>query len=318
MRTKRALLVSPGCFEIIDAEIDLKPDQLLVKVAACGLCNWELNHWAGAIGDCPQTLGHEWAGEVVETGSLVSGFHPGDRVTALPEDMTGFSEYTAVVSRNAFLLNSAVPLTSALGEPLKCIVTVLKAAAPEASDHGVVIGCGFMGLLCIQALAGRFLSSLTAVDIDDRKLELAKQYGASHLINPGREDTAGRIGEYTQGHLADFVIEGTGRPDLLNAAVRYLRLSGRGRLILMSSHDSASRAFDFREAIDRSIEIRVPHPAYSQNELDDMRRAVDYLNNGTFRMDHLITHRFSLENINQAFKALENKPDGYIKGIVVP
>ena len=64
MKTKRAILVKPGMFEISEIEIFPRPEELLVKIASCGLCNYELNHWRGLLGTCPQTLGHEWGGTV--------------------------------------------------------------------------------------------------------------------------------------------------------------------------------------------------------------------------------------------------------------
>ena len=79
MKTKRAILVEPGRFEIEELDIAPKPGQVLVKIEVCGLCNWEKNHWKGLLGKCPQSLGHEWAGTVVETGGVVK-LKPGDRI----------------------------------------------------------------------------------------------------------------------------------------------------------------------------------------------------------------------------------------------
>ena len=317
MKTKRAILVEPGRFEIEELDIAPKPGQVLVKIEVCGLCNWEKNHWKGLLGKCPQSLGHEWAGTVVETGGVVK-LKPGDRITALPGSLTGFSEYTVESEANCFRLDPKVDTQYALGEPLKCIITVLRGAAPEAGDNGVILGCGPMGLWCIQGLTGKFLSSLIAVDVDEKKLALAKKFGATHVINPEKVNAKEEIERITGGQMADFVIEGTGNPAILDTAISYIRTSGRGRLILMSSNEAACKGIDFREAIKRSIEIRVTHPGYSLNQSDDMRRAVSYLNNGTFRLDEMITHRFRLEDINEAFSVLCNKTADYIKGVVIP
>ena len=113
------------------------------------------------------------------------------------------------------------------------------------------------------------------------------------------------------------MIEGTGIPELMNTACDYLQDSGRGRLVLMSSHERPCKEFDFRKIIDKSIEIIAAHPDYSLDQTDDLRRAVDYLNKGVFQMDELITHRFELDEINQAFETLENKPKDYLKGVVI-
>lgn len=319
MKTKRAFLTEPEKFIISEVDVNITPNQVLVKVAACGLCNWELNFWKGHLNfyGYPHSLGHEWAGTVVEVGANIKNFKVGDHVTGF-EGLTGFSEYVAVSEAMCFKLAPHVNLKYALGEPLKCILTVLRGAVPEAGDYGVVQGCGPMGLWCIQGLSGNLLSAVIAVDIDDTKLELAKKFGATHLINSKKEDVKKRIEEITDGHMADFVIEGTGIPALMNSAQLLLRKTGRGRLVMMSSHEDVCKEFDFREAMSRSIQIVIAHPAYSVGMADDFRRAVSYLNNGTFKVEEVVTHEFKLDDIQKAFETLEHKPAGYLKGIIVP
>jgi threonine dehydrogenase-like Zn-dependent dehydrogenase len=174
-----------------------------------------------------------------------------------------------------------------------------------------------MGLLCIQVLRGNLLSNLVAVDVDEARLALAAHFGATATVNASKENPLEALGSLTKGRMADFSIEGTGRPQQLEQAIRGSR-HGRGRVILMSSHETAAETFDFRPAIERAVEIRVAHPGYSGNPIDDSRRAVDLLNSGVLSLDRLVTHRFGLLDIEKAFQSLESKPPGYMKGIVVP
>lgn len=315
MRSRRAILVEPGRLEIHEVEVNPAPYELLVKVSVCGLCNWELNHYKGLFGTCPQALGHEWAGIVIQTGENITNFAVGDAVTGYGG--SGFADYMTVSEKDSYKLMRNINPEHALGEPLKCIVTVLRAASPEAGDYGLVLGCGPMGLWCIQALAGKLLGGLIAVDIDQRKLALARKYGATHVIDSRNEDAIKRIAEITNGEMADFVIEGTGIPALLNTSVNYLK-NGRGRLIIMSSHEEITRDFDFKEVIKRGVEIRAAHPQYSVNQHEDMRRAVQMINNGVFNMEEIISHKFRLEDIQTAFENLHKKPGNYNKGVVVP
>ncbi len=313
MKSKMAYLVKEGLFEIKEEDVRItEPHQVLVKVKICGLCNWELNFWKGTEGytDYPYMIGHEWAGEIVEIGDEVTRFKVGDKVTVW--DFGGYGEYAAVNEGNCYKINDGINLDNAMGEPLKCITTVLRAAAPEIGDYGLVLGCGPMGLWCIQALAGKTLGGLIAVDIDDDKLALAKKYGATHTVNSAKEDTVEAIKRITEKKMCDFVIEGTGIPKLLNAGMYYLR--NAGRLILMSSHEGACKDFDFRPAIERALTICVAHP--NMSEPDDIHRAVAMINNGTFHNEDIISHRFSIDKINEAFETLENKPKDYIKGVI--
>ncbi len=309
--------MAPRKLEMREAELNPVAGQLLVKVSVCGLCNWELNHWVGQLGICPQTLGHEWAGTVAGVGAGVEGFAVGDRVTGLPDALSAFADYLVTGAATCFKLAPGVDPAQALGEPLKCIVTVLRAAAPEAGDVGVVVGCGPMGLWCLQGLTGNLPAALIAVDVSPEKLELARRCGATHTINPCAEDAVARIREIGGGRLADFVIEGTGVPELMGVAASYLK-TGRGRLMLMSSHERAARAFDWRAVQNQGIVIAGAHPSFSFDQVDDMRRAVQLLNNGVFQMDDIISHRFPLDRIHEAFETLEHKPADYIKGVVIP
>jgi threonine dehydrogenase-like Zn-dependent dehydrogenase len=318
MKTRRAVLTAPRKIEI--REIDLNPPaagQLLVKIAACGLCNWEQNHWKGLLGQCPQSLGHEWGGTVVEIGTGVKGFAAGDKVSGLPDSLTGFSDYILTGAATCLKLAAHVDPAQVPGEALKCIITVLRGTAPEAGDIGVVLGCGPMGLWCIQGIGNTLPAALIAMDVSPLKLDLAKQFGATHTINPRQEDTAARIREISGGHMADFVIEGTGVPETLNAAVTCLK-KGRGRLAIMSSHERVSEGFDWRPVQDKGLMIMSTHPRYSTNEFDDFRRAIMLVNKGTFHMDGIISHRFPLERVQEAFETCEHKPVDYIKGVVIP
>ncbi|HHV98873.1 MAG TPA: zinc-binding dehydrogenase [Clostridiaceae bacterium] len=315
MKIRRAYLIEPGRFEVREEDINPTDDQLIVKVSVCGLCNWELNHFKGLLGTCPMALGHEWAGIVVWTGKNTKKFAIGDAVTGYGSG--GFADYITVFEKDCYKLSKNVDPKYALGEPLKCIVTVLRAAAPEAGDYGVVLGCGPMGLWCIQVLANNLLGALIAIDVDDKKLTLARRFGATHIINSKRENVIQKIANITNGNMADFLIEGTGKPALIGTSMSYMK-TGRGRLIVMSSHKDAAGEFDFREAIEKGLEIRVAHPAYSLNQYDDMRRAVQLINNGTFKVEETISHTFRLDEIQTAFEILDNKPKNYIKGIVIP
>ena len=315
MKSRRAILVEPKRFEIHEVDVEPGPGQVMVQVGVCGLCNWEMNHWHGKLGTCPQSIGHEAAGIVAELGANVTGFAIGDRVTGYGGP--GHSEFALYNQDTCFHLADEVPLGEALGEPLACICNVVNGTEPQVGDFGVIVGCGPMGLWAIQALAGNTLAGLIAVDVADWKLDFAKQFGASHTINPKSEDAVARIREITGGHMADFVIEGTGVPAVIQQGMSYLR-GRRGRLSLMSAHEEVGPAFDWQPMIAAGHQIRATHPGWSMDNKDDLRRAILLLNQRVFRSDQIISHRFPLENIQEAFETVENKPPDFLKGVVIP
>lgn len=316
MITRKAYLVKERLFEIREEELVMDDDKVLIEVKLCGLCNWELNHWKGTaekFRKYPDTPGHEWVGYVKEVGANVTSFQVGDVVAGVGRG--AFADYIVRSPRGCSKINPGIPLENALIEPLKCVTTVLRAAKPELGDYGLLLGCGPMGLWCIQGLSGNTLGGLIAVDLDDDKLALAKKYGATHTINPKNENVVDAIYRITGGRMCDFVIEGTGIPKLLNDGIDYLRKAGR--LILMSSHEAACPQFDFRPAVDKGISLFVAHPSFSADHLEDMARAAILVNNGTFHNEDIVSHRFKFDDINEGFKALESKPKDYIKGIIV-
>ena len=315
MKAKAAYLVEPGKFEIRENEIHAGKGQVILKIASCGLCNWELNHWKGKLGELPMPLGHEASGVVVECGEGVTDFKVGDKATGII--MGSFCDYIVANTDEIIKLADHVDVKYALCEPLKCVTTVARATAPEVGDFGVIVGCGPMGLWATQALHSDGLSALIAVDIDNSRLEMAKKFGATHTINSMQEDVVAKISEISNGHMADFVIEGTGNSAVLNECVTYLRQTGRGRLVIMSSYEKPVNFTNIYGIIERSLQIIVAHPDYSYDSGDDMRRAVDLINRGVYQVKELITHEFDLSEINEAFHTLEHKPKSYIKGIVV-
>lgn len=317
MKGKAAVLKETGKFIVETREVNCGDDEVLIRVAVCGLCNWEKGFFTGGLPIAPDsTLGHEWAGTVVETGKDVTGFAYGDKVTVLPVDLEGFAEYAKVKAERCFKLADGIDIHEAFMEPLKCVVTVCRGAQPEAGDFGVVIGCGPMGLWCVQALSGHLLSGLIVIDIDDNKLKMAKEFGATHTINSKECDVAARIAEITNGHMADFVIEGTGVPALVPSTASYLKAS-RGRVVLMSYYEQESKSFDWKPFSDKGAIIINPHPAFSEDQLDDARRAVELINNRTFRHDGMISHKFTLDEVQKAFETLSAKPADFIKGVVI-
>lgn len=317
MKSKVAVLVEPGKFAIEQREISCAADEVIVKVASVGLCNWEKGFFTGVLPGAPCTLGHEWCGVIVECGSDVTTLAKGDKVAILPTDgLRGFAEYANIRANSCFKLADNVNVYEGFAEPLKCVITTVRSAQPEIGDYGIVIGCGPMGLWCIQALAGKMLGGLIAIDVDDIKLDQAKKYGATHVINSRTSDAERIVAEITNGHMADFIIEGTGVPHLVPSCAKLLRIC-RGRVALMSYYEENIKEFDFRPFADKGAIITNPQPAFCADQLEDTRRAVALINNGSFDQSDIITHKFTLDQIQLAFETLVNKPKGYIKGVVI-
>lgn len=150
---KISRLRAPREFDIIDEPApDIAPDEVLLRVAACGVCTSDLDGWLGAGGQAfPHFLGHEVSGVVEKVGAKVSHFKPGDAVAAWVTGR-GYADYVAVKAE--YLLPAGdVPLDVALAEPLACAVNTVEVANVSLGDDVVIIGAGFMGALVQRLVA---------------------------------------------------------------------------------------------------------------------------------------------------------------------
>ena len=315
MKTRQALLVKPGQFEIRQANIKPKDGELLVKMEGCGLCNWELHHWLGLLDVLPCVPGHEGYGVVAAIGPGCAGrVKVGDRVTGLGQNC--FADYFPMPEKFAMVVGEDVREKHMPGEPLYCVVNVVRGAHPEAGDVLGIIGCGPMGLWCTMALAHRTLRALIAIDVDDRKLRLARKYGATHLINPGKVDVVAAVKEITGGQMCDVSIEGSGTAAGVRTAIDIARPI-RPKVMIMGTYKK-NVDIDMMKFCESAGTVVWAHPRLTADVPDGIRRTETLINNGVFKVDPLVTHVFELEKINEAFKALETKPAGFMKGVVTP
>jgi len=313
MKTRRGVLVEPGRFEIQEADVAAGAGQFLVEMAGCGLCTWELNHWAGRLGACPQPLGHEAWGVVVEVGPDTSGrVQVGDRVTGLAGK--AFADYYVMPETHTMRLRSDLDQQCVPGEPLYCIHNVVRAAHPEIGDAVAVVGCGPMGLWSVQALAQPALMALVAVDIDEKKLALARTYGATHTINPTETDAAAALKEITGDRGADVVVEATGAEAGMDLAINLLR-PRRARLVVCSSFKGPIQV-NVPALLAKAADVFHAHPGICRDVPDGCRRTGILINNGVFKIDALVSHRWPLERITEAFQSMEQRAAGYMKGII--
>jgi threonine dehydrogenase-like Zn-dependent dehydrogenase len=314
--SRYAELVEPGKFTVKEEELTPNDEQLLIRITHCGICQYDGVYYKGIVGQTPMSIGHEPVGVVESVGSKVAGFKPGDRVTGLFAYLRAFATYGLAEPHQLLKVPDHVPSEEALGEPLKCIGTILRAAPPEFGDHVLVMGSGFMGLLVIAGLVGRGVASLIAADVREDRLTLAKEIGATHTVNAKDHDFLAHVKEITQGHGTDIVFELTSSAEPVELAVKTMRRT-RARYVLAGWHGQPG-TYTLRNWTTLGAIILPAHPSFSLDQMDDMRRAMDGLARGVFPMDKLITHRFPLDDIQTAFEIAMTGADGYIKGIITP
>ena len=313
--TRVARIVEPRKIEIVEDQFELGPHDVAVKVAACGICSWEVGFYTGQRPTAlPRPIGHEPAGVVEAVGSEVTAWKPGDRVAGV------FGPTFATVARARDTTLVRVPdglaLEQAVVEPVKCIVTGLRAANPEFGDHVLVVGCGFMGLLCVAGLRNPGLASLVAVDMIDERLELARQCGATHCLNPRRDDVLASLKEITGGHGIDVAMEASTVPAGFELASQALK-RGRPKLVVVTTALPGA-TYDVQGLMSVGAEVHFAEPGHCLDQADELRRAMDGIARGVFPMDKLITHRYDLQDVATGMDTAVARTPGFIKGIVLP
>ena len=310
-----AVLVEPGRFELVDEPISwLAPDEVLLRVGACGVCASELDMFTGLAGHAsyPWYPGHEVSGVVERVGDDVVGFSSGDPVAAWVTTR-GFSEYVVVKAAHCFHAGD-VPLELALGEPLACAVNAVSLAGVSLGDDVVIIGAGFMGHLVHKLVELRGPRQVIVADARWDALEQAKAFGASSVVDVTRASLADAVNEATDGIGADVSFEVTGVQAPLGVLGDITRMSGT--LAIVGYHQGEPRSIPLGAWNWKAFRIVNAHFREVATILGGMRAGMRLLTSGRISLDGLVTHRFPLPDIEAAFRTAVDKPEGFVKATV--
>ena len=307
---RSAVLTAPGRFQIADAPPpEPAPDEVVLAVAACGVCASELPVWSGTVpADYPRHLGHEVSGTVVATGRDVRTPAVGTPVGAWVTSH-GFAELVAAKAEHCRPAGD-VPLDQVLAEPLSCAVNAVEKAGVRLGDDVVVVGAGFMGNL-VQALVRlRGARRLIVADTRPDALERATALGATEVVDVRNRSLPEVVGEAG----ADITFECTGAQGALDTIGEVTRMSGK--LVLVGFHQGEPRRIPLAHWNWMAFDIVNAHfrdPAVIVRGLDVGMRL---LTAGAVSLEPLVTHRFPLEQIGAAFAAARDKPPGFAKATV--
>jgi len=312
---RSAVLTGPGRFEIEDVPVpEPGPEDLLVAVAACGVCASELEAWTGrSAPDYPLRPGHEVSGTVTAVGGRVEGFAVGDPVGVWVTER-GFSEHVVVPASGAFPAGD-VPLDTVLAEPLACAVNAVELADVHLADDVVLIGAGFMGHLAQQLTALRGPRHVIVADTRPDALDRAKALGATRTVHVGEESLAEVVAELTDGRMADVTFECTGTAGALQTLGEVTRMSGK--LVLVGFHQGPPRPVPLGYWNWMAYDIRNAHFRDVPTILAGMRTGLRLLSAGVLDLGRHVTHRFELADIAEAFDTAVAKPAGFVKATVV-
>ena len=316
---RQALIAGPERFEVATAPVPrLQGDgDILVRTSACGICSGDLMPWylakkAGTV------LGHEVVGRAVAVGGNVAHVRTGDLVffhhhapcmacpvcargafvhcptwRASRVDPGGMAEFIRVpreiVRTDTFAVNDLTPEQAVFIEPLGCSLKALKRLPRVRGQSGVVVGCGVMGLLNLAAARALGAGRLTAIEPDPARLRRAASCGADDAVTPDEASAALR-------GTADFVVIGPGHPDVIRQALSYVRPGGTA-VLFTPTPEGVETELDLYDLYVREVSLV---PSYSCGP-HDTREAYELLRKGRVRVEELVTHRFALARVQEAY-----------------
>lgn len=255
MSTMKALVVEgPRRAEVKEVPVPVPaPGEVLIRVERTGICGTDVHIYKGEyVSTYPIIPGHEFSGTVVQLGEGVTRLNVGDRVTAEPNIHCGqcayclshrgnhcdrwqavgvtrngaMAEYVAVPAGNVFKLPEEVNFAQgAFIEPLACVVHAMNRLQPAPGSRALLFGAGAMGQQLIQALARCGVSELAVVDISEKKLAMAEQWGATRTVLSHNLAESGILSEFPRGF--DVVVDATGIPKVIEQALTFLGPAGK-------------------------------------------------------------------------------------------
>ncbi len=312
-----AAIVAPLTLELKETTIpEPKSNEVRIRIEGCGLCAsniplWEGRTWFSYPAE-PGSPGHEGWGTIDAIGNKVENLEPGERVTAL--SYLAYAEYDIAKEAHVVKLPEMLNGQPFPGEPLGCAVNISRRCRIEDGMTVAVIGTGFLGSLLVQ-LAKNAGAKVIALSRRSSSLKMAERFGADEVLKlDATEDTVKRVEVFTNGELCDCVIEATGKQDPLDLAARLTAF--RGRLVIAGYHQGENRKVDMQLWNWRGIDVINAHERNPLKYIDGMKQAVKEVENGSLNPFPLFTHEYPKEEIQQAFKTQQQKPEGFTKALI--
>lgn len=304
---RSAILIEPRQFRIESMDTPEPGEgEVRIRVRGCGVCGSDMGPWKGFPGMGyplqPGAPGHEVFGTVESAGPGVQGLAAGQPVTALT--YRAYAEYDLARADSVIPLPEALAGRPVLGEPVACAVNVMRRSGVREGETVVLLGTGFLGTLLLQLLKRHKPGRVIAVSRRRMDPALAERLGVEVLTY---ED------EVPGG--ADVVIEATGKQGPLDLAGNLVRV--RGRLIVAGYHQDGPRTVDMQLWNWNGIDVINAHERDPAVYRSGMEEGVRLLAAGELDLEPLITHTFPLAEINQAFRMTEERPEGFLKSVVL-
>jgi L-iditol 2-dehydrogenase len=303
---------------VVDTERPgLEPDSAIIRVASCVVCGSDVHQWDGRRPPAkyPIAFGHETAGTVVEVGNEVVHLAPGDRI-AWYLLHGSLAEYCAIRPAELAIGKLAEHVSWEEGASLQLLCSVMRGVAngePGPGKRALVLGCGAVGLSVMQIALAMGCDEVISADLVPFRRRMAEQLGASRTVDPGREGWHAHLQE--PGGAFDIVYDcvdedRSPKGDTLDLALRLLKVHACCVLVGLSS---TPRRIDTSTAVYKGLRIIGAHHTSMARVREFMALACQWVADGTIRVKPYVTHRFTMDQIQEALKTAASQADGVLK-----
>jgi L-iditol 2-dehydrogenase len=320
-------------------------DDVLIRVKAAGICGTDMELYDGVMfyltdgmARLPLIPGHEWAGEVVQTGANVTEFEPGDRVTGectvscmrceycrkgwynqcpdrtetgILNRAGGFAEYISFPKQFLHTCNGLDFDDAAFIEPTGIALYPVKLANVTPADYVAVMGPGPIGLFTVQVLRAYGARKIILVGTRDDRLSVGKSIGADVTVNIRSENLVELVSDATDGHMVDVVIEAVGKTSVWDDIMSIV--APRARVAMTGLFAGERCAVDFDPVVVNNLSIL--GCLGSPNLWDE---AISLHERGFVSSEPLITHRLPLSDFTVAVEIVRERRDNAIKAVLRP
>lgn len=291
-----------------------EPGDIIFQPELACLCGSDMPFFQGGYPECVPQVGHslhEMIGTVVDTNG--KRFKPGDRVLAVPVFQVGLFERYRVTEARAIPLDPRVPDDHAvLAQPLGTVIYALRKLPNLLDWNVVVVGQGPMGQLLCATLRNLGARQIIVVDRVDYRLEVSRRMGATAVINAEKQDPVEAVSELTGGVMADLVIEAVGHGEqVFNLCTDLCR--EHGRILFFGVPPATIDGLRWLDLFMKNINVQTTvNPDFER----DFPLAMQWIAEGRIDVSPLVTHRYPLAQIQEAFELYEQRRDGALKVFV--
>jgi threonine dehydrogenase-like Zn-dependent dehydrogenase len=312
-----AVFEAPGKIRLEEVDVpEPKENEVRIRIEGCGICGsnmpvYEGREWFNYPFD-PGTPGHEGWGVIDAVGAGVSDFKKGDRVAAL--SFKAFAEYDIATATSVVKIPTPLLSTPFPGEPLGCVMNIFKRADISSGQTVAIIGLGFLGSLLTSLVKSKG-AKVIAISRRATSLNMGEKFNADYIIPVDDHwKIIDKVKEITKGEMCDRVIEAVGKQWPLDLAGELTKT--RGKLIIAGFHQDGPRQVNMQLWNWRGIDVINAHERDEAVYVDGIRAAIEAVGKGELNPEPLYTHKFSLKEINEAFKVMQERPEGFMKALI--